>query len=129
MFSMFDKLGTGRICKNDLSAISELASNPLADRILSIISQKSQDDEEYIVFDDILHFLSLLSVNASKCSKLYFTFKMYDMDGDGKLSNRDVFHALTIMVGGNLTPIQLQQIVDKAFIVADVDRDGYISYH
>ena len=53
---------------------------------------------------------------------------MYDIDGDGKISNRDLFRTLQVMVGSNLTDVQLQQIVDKTFIETDTDRDGFISF-
>jgi serine/threonine-protein phosphatase 2B regulatory subunit len=33
-----------------------------------------------------------------------------------------------MMVGDNLNEVQLQQIVDKTILEADVDRDGKISY-
>ncbi len=33
-----------------------------------------------------------------------------------------------MMVGSNLTEVQLQQIVDKTIIEADLDKDGMISY-
>lgn len=71
----------------------------------------------------------VLSSATGKEEKLHFTFKVYDIDGDGKISNKDLYQALTIMVGSNLTGMQLQQIVDKTFIEADVNRDGYISYN
>lgn len=33
-----------------------------------------------------------------------------------------------MMVGTNLKDVQLQQIVDKTIVVADLDGDGKISY-
>jgi serine/threonine-protein phosphatase 2B regulatory subunit len=55
-------------------------------------------------------------------------FIIYDMDNDGYLSNGDLFKCLKMLVGDNLTDIQIQQLVDRSIIAADKDLDGKISY-
>ena len=55
-------------------------------------------------------------------------FDIYDMDKDGYISNGELFQVLKMMVGSNLKDTQLQQIVDKTIINADLDGDGKISY-
>lgn len=55
-------------------------------------------------------------------------FQIYDIDNDGFISNGELFQVLKMMVGTNLKDIQLQQIVDKTIIIADLDGDGKISY-
>lgn len=50
------------------------------------------------------------------------------MDEDNYISNGDLFKVLKIMVGNNLTDVQLQQLVDRTIIRADEDFDGKISY-
>jgi len=79
-------------------------------------------------FKEFVRALAIFSNDVEKREKLLFTFKMYDMDGDGKISNKDLFQTLQVMVGTNLSDVQLQQIVDKTFIEADLDRDGYINF-
>jgi len=59
---------------------------------------------------------------------LTVAFKIYDMDGDGYISNGELFQVLKMMVGNNLKDTQLQQIVDKTIINADTDGDGKISF-
>eukprot|EP01126_Amoeba_proteus_P017785 TRINITY_DN1872_c0_g1_i17.p1 TRINITY_DN1872_c0_g1~~TRINITY_DN1872_c0_g1_i17.p1 ORF type:complete len:115 (-),score=33.35 TRINITY_DN1872_c0_g1_i17:38-382(-) len=60
--------------------------------------------------------------------KFQVAFKVYDMDGDGLISNGELFQVLKMMVGENLTDVQLQQIVDKTILEGDDDKDGKISY-
>ena len=60
--------------------------------------------------------------------KLKFAFMVYDIDCDGFISNQELFQVLKMMVGTNLTDVQLQQIVDKTILEADSDRDGKISF-
>ena len=55
-------------------------------------------------------------------------FKIYDMDKDGFINNGELFQVLKMMVGNNLKDAQLQQIVDKTIVLADMDGDGKISF-
>lgn len=50
------------------------------------------------------------------------------MDRDGFISNGELFLVLKMMVGNNLRDQQLQQIVDKTIMEADLDGDGKISF-
>ncbi len=50
------------------------------------------------------------------------------MDRDGFISNGELFLVLKMMVGNNLRDQQLQQIVDKTIMEADLDEDGKISF-
>jgi serine/threonine-protein phosphatase 2B regulatory subunit len=60
--------------------------------------------------------------------KLRFAFKIYDLDEDGFITNGELFTVLKMMVGNNLTDMQLQQLVDRTIIKADLDYDGRISF-
>jgi len=55
-------------------------------------------------------------------------FQVYDINNDGYITNGDLFNTLTMLVGDNLTNIQIQQLVDRTLIAADKDMDGKISY-
>ena len=44
------------------------------------------------------------------------TFRVYDVDNDGFISNADLYHVLKAMVGSNLNDVQLQQLVDRTII-------------
>ena len=55
-------------------------------------------------------------------------FQIYDQNGDGYISNGDLYNSLRMLVGDNLTEIQVQQLSDRTIIAADKDYDGKISY-
>lgn len=55
-------------------------------------------------------------------------FQVYDINNDGYITNGDLFDTLRMLVGDNLTDIQIQQLVDRTLIAADKDLDGKISY-
>lgn len=50
-------------------------------------------------------------------------FKVFDKNGDGVLSAKELRKALT-----SVGEVMLQEEVDQMFAVADVDKDGKINY-
>ena len=66
----------------------------------------------YLMLNFIIYFLSFI--------------RIYDMDGDGYISNGELFQVLKMMVGSNLKDTQLQQIVDKTILFADKVSADYI---
>jgi serine/threonine-protein phosphatase 2B regulatory subunit len=79
-------------------------------------------------FEEFVSGLSAFSAKGNKEQKLQFAFKVYDIDRDGYISNGELFIVLKMMVGSNLKDQQLQQIVDKTIMEADLDGDGKISF-
>lgn len=79
-------------------------------------------------FQEFVSGLSAFSSKGNKEEKLHFAFKVYDIDRDGFISNGELFIVLKMMVGSNLKDMQLQQIVDKTIMEADLDGDGKISF-
>jgi len=124
-FKLLDKDGSGTLTTEEFLSIPDLALNPLLERILQIFD-KNKDEE--IQFDEFITVLSTLSDKGSKADKLRFAFQVYDIDGDGYISNGELFRVLKMMVGTNLTDVQLQQIVDKSILEGDTDNDGRISF-
>ena len=72
--------------------------------------------------------MSALTSDAKLEEKQKIVFQIYVMNGDGVISNGDLFNCLKMLVGDNLTGIQIQQLSDKTMIAADKGIDGKISY-
>lgn len=124
-FKKLDTDGNGVISRDEFHSIPGLSANPLLERVLTIFDT---DGDQTVDFREFVKALSIFSNDCDKVQKLKFTFRVYDIDTDGYISNKDLFLTLQIMVGTNLTDTQLQQIVDKTFIEADKDKDGLISF-
>ncbi|CCW70383.1 unnamed protein product [Phytomonas sp. Hart1] len=124
-FVKLDRNNTGYLSWKEFSSTLALESNPLVGRVFMVMDMNG---DKNLHFTEFVKAFSVFSYQADKKEKLHFAFKMYDIDGDGKISNKDLYQALRIMVGANLTAMQLQQIVDKTFIEVDTDRDGYITF-
>ena len=94
-------------------------------RVIDVLD-KNKDGS--ISFFEFVHGLNSLSAGASNEEKLRFAFQIYDMNNDGFISNGELFTVLKMMVGNNLTDVQLQQLVDRTIIKGDKDHDGMLSF-
>eukprot|EP00096_Caligus_rogercresseyi_P009235 TRINITY_DN3100_c0_g1_i1.p1 TRINITY_DN3100_c0_g1~~TRINITY_DN3100_c0_g1_i1.p1 ORF type:complete len:195 (+),score=64.41 TRINITY_DN3100_c0_g1_i1:106-690(+) len=137
-FTSLDKLQKGYLSREDFLRIPELAINPLGDRIVHAFFKESRDSEADIVnFPDFVRVLAHfrpLKKNAdknkmnSRMEKLKFAFRMYDLDGDDKISKEELLAVLTMMVGANISEDQLLSIAERTIIEADKDKDNLISF-
>ena len=103
----------------------ELANNPLVKRVIAVLDRNNDGNISFLEF---VQGLNSLSAGASHDEKLRFAFQIYDINNDGYISNGELFTVLKMMVGNNLTDVQLQQLVDRTIIKADKDFDGKISF-
>ncbi|ORZ14019.1 calcineurin subunit B [Absidia repens] len=124
-FMKLDKDNSGSIDKEEFISIPQIANNPLGSRLIAIFDEDGGGDVD---FHEFIKGLSAFSARGNIREKLEFTFKVYDMDRDGFISNGELFLVLKMMVGNNLKDNQLQQIVDKTIMEADKDMDGKISF-
>jgi len=128
LFSRFKKIDLNdskSVTSSELMDIPALQANPLVQRVIDIFDE---DQNGEVDFKEFIQGVSQFSVKGDKSSKLRFAFKIYDMDGDGYISNGELFQVLKMMVGSNLKDTQLQQIVDKTILFADKDEDGKINF-
>lgn len=124
-FSKIDKDKSGTLEPEEFFDIPELAQNPLVKRVIAVLDKNTDGKISFLEF---VQGLSSLSASASNEEKLRFAFQIYDVNNDGFISNGELFSVLKMMVGSNLNDTQLQQLVDRTIIKADVDMDGKISF-
>lgn len=124
-FISMDANKNGLIEPDEFFDVPELRDNPIVNRIINIFD-KNGDGK--ISFYELVWGLNILTNNANLENKLKFAFQFYDMNNDGYLSNGDLFNCLKMLVGENLTNIQIQQLTDRTLIAADKDLDGKICF-
>jgi serine/threonine-protein phosphatase 2B regulatory subunit len=125
-FRKLDTDASGTLSPDEFMAIPDLEHNPLVGRVVSTFDA---DNNGEVDFQEFLQALTIFtSSNATIEDKYLFTFKMYDVNNDGFISNGDLFQILKAMVGNNLSDVQLQQLVDRTIIKGDIDKDGKLSY-
>merc|ERR1712004_837674 len=124
-FKKLDKDSSGTLSVKELISLPDIPKNQLVYRIIEILDQ---DGDGEIDFYEFIEGLSQFSVKGEKTKKLRFAFSIYDLDGDGVISSKDLFNTLKIMSGENLTMKQLHTVVDKTMYEADLNNDGKISF-
>lgn len=64
----------------------------------------------------------------SRRNKLYFMFKIYDIDNDNLLNLKDLTATLKMLVGHYLDEITIDRIAEKNFNEIDKNNDGFIDF-
>jgi serine/threonine-protein phosphatase 2B regulatory subunit len=132
-FINMDTNKNGLIEPHEFFDVPELKDNPIVQRIITVFD-KNGDGK--ISFYEFVWGLSALTNQGNRIfiylgnidEKYKIAFQVYDLNNDGYISNGDLFNSLKMLVGENLTDIQIQQLADRTLIAADKDQDGKISY-
>lgn len=148
-FTSLDKQDKGYLTREDFLRIPELAINPLGDRIVHAFFRDGHSTSNGVHNDleardrDVVNFCDFVRVLAhfrplkknveknklnSRQEKLKFAFRMYDLDGDEKISKEELLAVLTMMVGANISEEQLMSIAERTIHEADEDKDTLISF-
>ena len=123
-FRAFDETGDGRIAMSDILRLKpELAENPLMNRVMSVFDRDGDGKVSFVEF-----ITGLARVTHDEASKVQFLFEVYDLNKDGFVSNADLFRVVKMMAGENLSPFQLQQLVDRTIRDCDKDGDGKLNF-
>ena len=135
-FLSLDKTNTGFLSREDFLRIPELAINPLGDRIIHAFFSV-ESDQDQVNFRQFMRVLARFrpvkrndDANAinSRDEKLKFAFRLYDLDGDDRISREEILAVLHMMVGDNITEAQLNSIAERTLAEADEDKDGFVTF-
>ena len=111
-FMRMDKDGSGELDYQELFTASALRNNPVVQRILDIFD-KNKDKK--ISINEFTDALTVVLSGSSPNEKITFAFRFYDVDGDGFVSQRDLFLVTKLMVGNHLSDEQLNHLVARTF--------------
>ncbi|KAH7832044.1 putative calcineurin regulatory subunit B [Monocercomonoides exilis] len=124
-FKRLDHDKNGVISMDEFKMLPALAANPLLTRLVAIFD--TNHDQE-VDFDEFISGISIFSSDAPSEKKLRFLFDVYDVDGDGYISNGELFHVLKTMTGTNIGDEALQQLVDRTILDTDTSGTGKVSF-
>eukprot|EP00741_Cyanophora_paradoxa_P017925 tig00021036_g17309.t1 len=118
----------GLIDKEEFKQALGLRASLFVDRLFSLFDRNA---DGRINFREFLTGLSVFCPKGTLEEKLKFSFKIYDFDGDERISRDELskmLEASLIENNLNLTPEQMQTVLDATFREADTDGDGRIDF-
>lgn len=118
-FQKLDRTQSGTLDTDELLMVPELAMNPLHPRFIAVF--------ENVNFHQFVNNISAFSPSTPPEKKIDFTFRLYDVDGDGFISKHDLENVLKMLVGEHMSSDVVAQIANRVIEEADADGDGLIS--
>ncbi|KAL6591406.1 hypothetical protein ACP70R_026036 [Stipagrostis hirtigluma subsp. patula] len=114
-FCQLDRSAKGFISEDEFLSIPEFSLNPLSKRLLRMV--------DGLNFKDFVAFLSTFSAKASLRQKIELIFKVYDIDGKGKVTFKDLLEVLRDLSGSFMSEEQREQVLTKVLEEAGYSRD------
>lgn len=122
-FDLFDTTGTGFIEQKELKiALMTLGFNASKEEIRSIVSELDSNNTTTLDFNDFLQVVYALLPTRNARSELEEAFQLFDVDGTGKISFKNLKEVVSSM-GEQLTEQEIIEIIAEA----DKTGDGEIS--
>ncbi|EDQ92712.1 uncharacterized protein MONBRDRAFT_14080 [Monosiga brevicollis MX1] len=121
-------IDNGRLSREKVLLMPELAQNPFKDRICKVFSEDNTGD---LAFEDFLDMLSVFSETATRDVKSSYAFRIFDFDNDLYLNKQDLIKTIELLCGRDedgLQPHEVELIADKILEESDLDGDHQLSY-
>ncbi|XP_012071548.2 calcineurin subunit B isoform X1 [Jatropha curcas] len=99
-------------------SVAELPSIPLSQRVLRMI--------DGLNFKEFVAFLSAFSPRASCQQKIEFIFKVYDSDGNWKVTFNDMLDVLHDLTGQFISEQQREQVLIHVLEEAGYTKDSLL---
>lgn len=119
---MFDKDGDGKITTKELGTVMRsLGQNPSESELTDMINEVDVDSDGSIDFPEFLTMMARKMKDTDSEAEIAEAFKVFDRNGDGKISAAELRHVLT-SIGEKLSDADVDQMIREA----DVNNDGEI---
>ncbi|KAG1327864.1 calcineurin subunit B [Cocos nucifera] len=114
-FCQLDRNAKGFISADEFLSIPEFALNPLSQRLLKMV--------DGLNFKDFVAFLSTFSLKATLEQKIELIFKVYDIDGKGKVTFKDLLEVLRDLTGSFMSEEQREKVLSQVLEEAGYSRN------
>lgn len=123
-FQQLDASGSGRLGVQELRSVPGLASNQLVCRLCSVFDTDASGDVDFV---ELLAGLAAFGGPSAE-EKARLLFRVYDVDGDGLVSNADLYTVLRSVTGAEMEAEALQQVVDRTIALLAGRADGAVGF-
>lgn len=121
-FSLFDKDSDGKITTKELGTVMRsLGQNPSESELTDMINEVDVDSDGTIDFPEFLTMMARKMKDTDSEAEIAEAFKVFDRNGDGKISAAELRHVLT-SIGEKLSDADVDQMIREA----DTNNDGEI---
>ncbi len=119
---MFDKDSDGKITTKELGTVMRsLGQNPSESELTDMINEVDVDSDGTIDFPEFLTMMARKMKDTDLEAEIAEAFKVFDRNGDGKISAAELRHVLT-SIGEKLSDADVDQMIREA----DTNNDGEI---
>ncbi|XP_070538787.1 calmodulin-like isoform X1 [Ptychodera flava] len=126
-FTLFDKDGDGNITVKELGIVMRsLGQYPTEAELQDIVNEVDADGDGTIDFEEFLDMMARRSrrfKDVDPVRELRETFRVFDTDGDGYITNDELRHIMKGL-GVILTEAEAAEMIKEA----DADGDGMVSF-
>ncbi|BDA41452.1 probable calcineurin subunit B [Coccomyxa sp. Obi] len=125
MHRRFSRLANGgnKVSIADLLELPELSGNVFIPSIFQMYASR----DGYLSLQDFTSAIEKLGQLYTGDDRAEFAFQLYDKDGDGFVSAKELLNVLRTIMGRALSDKQLEQIVAATIAEHDKDGDGLLS--
>ncbi|KAI7980949.1 hypothetical protein ACSBR2_042667 [Camellia fascicularis] len=115
-FCQLDRNSKGFISADEFLSVPEFSMNPLSQRLIKMV--------DGLNFKDFVAFLSAFSAKASVPERVKLIFKVYDSDGNGKVTFNDILEVLQDLTGSFISDEQREEVLCQVLKEAGYTRDS-----
>ncbi|URE16219.1 calcineurin [Musa troglodytarum] len=115
-FCQLDRSAKGFISSEEFLSIPEFSLNPLSQRLLKMV--------DGLNFKEFVAFLSAFSPLATVPQKIELIFKVYDVDGKGRVTFKDLMEVLGDLTGSFMSEEQREKVLSQVLEEAGYSRDS-----
>ncbi|KAJ4845814.1 hypothetical protein Tsubulata_008220 [Turnera subulata] len=117
-FCQLDRNGCGFISSDEFLSVPEFAVNPLSQKLLRMV--------DGLNFKEFVAFLSVFSPRAPLNQKIEFIFKVYDTDGNGKVTFSDMLDVLHDLTGEFVSGQQREEVLTHVLEEAGYTKESLL---
>ncbi|KAL2896004.1 putative calcium-binding protein CML18 [Bienertia sinuspersici] len=124
IFQKFDSNGDGKISASELkSLLQALGTETSSEEVAKMMAEMDIDGDGYVDLSEFSEFHAGSGGNVGSTKELREAFNLYDKDGNGKISARELYDVLKSL-GEKCSLKDCKKMIQSV----DADGDGHVDF-